>query len=381
MSIEGTPNSTTAQGWRNDPAGMHDAFVRSPAYRESTRSNAGPLPADHRAAESSVIVHKCMFQSYLRHLDSLGVAFLEARPANIDSYRRTLGYLNESSRPKYLRLVERTYDHLLDIGLLKTNPARELRGSLVSQGMRGWNDPAPESRVKAASEEIVFQEEIEKLRRWHREMAAASLEGGFWKPARDHTIAAIALSTGMRTVEFAALRRDHVAHVQQDEGGRIVFEVTISPPVAALSVPERSITLQGTCAALFATWWNARWCGLGDVVSGSTEKALTIMPGGDRIFPATKKGGCLSVSAVCKNLRALADLAVSCGVLTPQTKWVLSRGGRGMRNAYGSTQVQSGVDLETLRTNLGYWRPQAVRGHALRAKVAQGVRIRPKPSP
>lgn len=355
--------SAVARQWRNAPMAMFEQFVRSPDYRCGNRST-GRMPASQASGDMSVVVYLYIFRRFVQGQEMRGKTVLSTTPACIRAFRRAIDSLKQPTRLKYLRLVERTYDHLVALGVVANSPVRRAGGANLLAGEASAEERPQEEQLSIG--------QLEQLHLWLLTTAMSKLHERQWRGVRDCVMASMTLATGMTTQELVALERCDVAFPDSPESAEAV---QVTPRAAERwrpSVP-RVLAVTGRSLQLLKLWWTLRWSGWGDqVVAASNAEAVIY---GELVFPATNFGTRMSLAMPFRALKRLAQQAVREGALTPSTAWVLARGPRACRRAAAFVNLMSGADSEALRAKLGFWHPRSVR------RYRTGGGAEPEPGP
>ena len=137
----------------HEPAAF-DAFVTSAEFVRATRANQhSRLRTKRPARDSSVVVYRAMFSALRAHLARRGdVALCDAGAEDLASFfeSRTRPY----ARPtmiRYVRLIERIYEHMSALGVAHQHPAARLAVRLM--GEEASAAPKPELPMVALTDE------------------------------------------------------------------------------------------------------------------------------------------------------------------------------------------------------------------------------------
>jgi integrase len=359
----------TAELWRIEPEAALDALLGSGRFADTSRAPAvvagesGPRPLSRSSAQ----VYRAMFGRYLRHLAAARPAahsLFDADTADVESFvTMDLADASRETLWRYLRLLERIHEHLVRRGWRAGNPVAQW---VVARTVDGQVRALMDSR-RASADPVVDATTVARLQAWITAQGIAALGAGDWKRARDLTLAALSLGTGLRYAEVAKLRRRQVtpqaggAERATTHGAQ--FELDLPGWASAATVRPHRVFAGGPCAELLAAWVADRWNG---------AAGLGSIPG-DLLFPATASGRPVSATVVYRKLGALAAEAVAAGVLDDGTRWVLEAGAQGLRRAYVIAELAQGRDKELLTERLGHWQPRSVERYGPAARKVEGA--------
>jgi len=94
-----------------------------------------------RFSQRSIVQHKAMFDRFLRHLLTRGVALATFGPEHLDSFFDDVENRcapGTTTRLRYVKLIDRLCRHLVDVGLRHSNPAATFALSAA------WPEDEPE---------------------------------------------------------------------------------------------------------------------------------------------------------------------------------------------------------------------------------------------
>jgi integrase len=362
----------TAELWRIEPEAALDALLGSGRFADTRRAPAAVTGAGspRPLSRSSAQVYRAMLGRYLRHLAAARPAartLLDADASDVDSFVTTdLADASRETLWRYLRLLERIHDHLVRSGWCAGNPVSRW---VAERSVGGQVRALMDSR-RASPDPAVDADTVARLQTWLTAQGIGALGRADWKTARDLTLAALGLGTGLRYAEIAKLRRRQVtprsvpADRAPPRGAQ--FELDLPGWASAATVRPHRVFAGGSCAELLAAWTADRWSG---------APGLGSIPG-DLLFPATASGRPVSATVVYRKLAALAAEAVAAGVLDAATRWVLETGAQGLRRAYAIAELAQGRDKELLTERLGHWQPRSVERYG---PAARKVRAAAKP--
>lgn len=303
--------------WDDNPVKAFDAFIVSLDFAETAKR----LPADGKLktiSKHSVATYTFMFRNFCNWMTEHGKRFSTVDQADI---KRFLDRADEHGRVinskiayRYLRLLERCYQHLG----AEPNPARQaILATPQAEFMR--DDP-----TRALSED--------QLRRFFEALPCAPVrvrrvtpfDG--WKRRRDRAMQLVMALAGLRVSEAIGLLLTEVGQ-QADLDGAI--ELTITPSQKHETSHEHVTLLPREGAVELRAWLR--------------ERAEMGIPG-DLVFPANTEGRKMIKKTVYMQVRATFARA---GI-------DLSRaGGRTLRNTFAQQKLAAGSPPDELKDTLG----------------------------
>lgn len=315
----------TRAGWMNTPMEAFVAFVRSEEFVRSgaaaqQKRRAGYLPRD-----SSVRVYSAMFGKVLKHLADRGTDLLRATPADIRSFFSRDTPLTDTTRWRYLRLLERVYAHVhaeLQISDA-VNPASVVAQTVITRpdSVAAARREAPTACVGEDAQQRLLAVIQSLCRDGQRRSSAAA-----WKSERDAAMIAAMLGAGLKVAEVVGLHVERVGRVESD--GSLTIEI---PPAAA----EGTVRWHRTRLAPFAAPLLLEWVERRDQMG---------MPG-KLLFPSDRDGHPMDKATVYRRTRAAFERA---GVDA------VHLGGRTLRNSFAAREIASGGQLELVGEMLGH---------------------------
>jgi integrase/recombinase XerC len=338
--------------WRHEPlvafmsllASKHGEFQR-------TNNSTAPLPENHRLRNNSAIVYEAMFNKFLA---PLGVQFVDVKSSQVESFLvGELGNKTKETAWRYVRLLERVYDHLVTRGFLQVNPVTDWVQARISAGQ------SPKVGRESPEPTVVTLADVGRIQDWLYTKGKSEMRAGNWRAARDVTLASVSLGTGMRCAELLVLSRKQVKHWPGSSADQR-FEFNIPGWASVATARAHATQADVACVDLMEQWWAQRWTGFA-VPSRTEAPAKNVLPEGELLFPASLKGGSLDPSTLFKNLKRLAKSAVADGALCERTQWVLTRGAQGLRRAYVLTEIEAGTTDPLLAYRMGLWFQRSVR--------------------
>ncbi|PVX78999.1 tyrosine-type recombinase/integrase [Paraburkholderia unamae] len=286
------------QDWQRDPVAAFDAWLASQELRRS-----------------SADVYRVQWGRFLEWLALKRKTIMTVDTGTIAEFVASLD-VKKPQRLRYLRLIERVLDHVREIELASTNPAR----FIAQDGEAAWrnareNDPT--GFLNAAERAAIVGRLFSPL----VEPSAAKQ----WRERRDRALVAIFLGGGLKTGDAIALTLDCVAIGSE--------WVTIE---AANPVFTRTTRLAPFAVDVLGAWLEAR--------------RLAGLPG-QLVFPGSPSGRPMHKATV---LRAIDALMETAGVAetraeraSPQT----------LRNTFAADLFERGVDTDQVGQWLGFLQP------------------------
>jgi site-specific recombinase XerD len=284
--------------WLRDPAGAFDAWLASQQFRRS-----------------SAEVYRVQWGRFLEWLTLRRKTIRTVDTATIAEFVAGLD-VRKPQRVRYLRLIERVLDHVREIELASTNPAR----FIAQDGEAEWRnakDNAPTGFLSPSERASLIASLLAPL----NEPSAARR----WRARRDRALVAAFLGGGLKTGDAIALSIDCVAPHSP--------WVTIE---AANPVFTRT-----TCLAPFAVDVLAAWL---------AERRQAGLPG-TLVFPGSPSGRPMHKATILRAVDAqleAAGLADSRAErASPQT----------LRNTFAAALFEQGVPLDRVGQWLGFLQP------------------------
>ncbi len=292
--------ATTA--WDRNPVPAFDQFLRSPAFAQTAHRVAPPL------SDASAAVYGFMFGRFAQWVLGSGrkmsrlqpddlMTFLSSRTAHKRPLQSKIAY-------RYLRLLERCYEHLT----VEPNPASGAIGLLAMARPARDRDMVALSPAQAA------------------QVVGNVLEGVSWKRQRDRAMQLVMLCAGLRVAEAIGLLTSEIAAGPEEDG---TLRIRLTPTAKQPTSRARDTCLQAEAVEEVLEWL-------------TTRRRLEIP--GRLAFPADMAGGPLHKSTVYRQARSALGEA---GVALPHV------GGRTLRNGFAVVALSGGVPEESMRKRLG----------------------------
>lgn len=284
--------------WQRDPAGAFDAWLVSQDLRRS-----------------SADVYRVQWGRFLEWLALKRKTIMTVDTGTIAEFVASLD-IKKPQRLRYLRLIERVLDHIREIELASTNPAR----FIAQDGEAAWRNARenePTGFLNATERAAIIGRLFSPL----IEQSAAKR----WRERRDRALVAIFLGGGLKTGDAIALTLDCVAIGSE--------WVTIE---AANPAFTRVTRLAPFAVDVLGAWLEAR--------------RLAGLPG-NLVFPGSPSGRPMHKATV---LRAIDALMEEAGVAqtraeraSPQT----------LRNTFAAELFERGVETDQVGQWLGFLQP------------------------
>ncbi|WP_042271997.1 tyrosine-type recombinase/integrase [Paraburkholderia heleia] len=286
------------QDWQRDPVAAFDAWLASQDLRRS-----------------SAEVYRVQWGRFLEWLALKRKTIMTVDTGTIAEFVASLD-VKKPQRLRYLRLIERVLDHVREIELASTNPAR----FIAQDGEAAWRNARenePTGFLTPAERAAIIGQLFSPL----VEPSAAKR----WRERRDRALVAIFLGGGLKTGDAIALTLDGVAIGSE--------WVTIE---AANPAFTRVTRLTPFAVDVLGAWLEAR--------------RLAELPG-QLVFPGSPSGRPMHKATV---LRAIDALMEAAGVAqtraeraSPQT----------LRNTFAADLFERGVDTDQVGQWLGFLQP------------------------
>lgn len=377
----------SASTWLHEPRLAFATFVKSQAYLDSNRAPQSEDAQNRVVRDHSAKVYEIMFNRFQTFLeDELQKTFVQAQPEDLDRFFNVA--LSENAREtvlRYTRLLERAYDHAIELGAVKINPVTVVASAGKIGGKPG--EPALDVSIDQVrdllqwlGQHVAIQLSVEEKMLAARQSGSSALAGPMdaddslagkrpWRVARDLAIAALCLGAGLRSAEIVKMKCSQITYLPSaTEAERFVFE--IPPAASAETVHWHRAVLDGAGVRAFETWWRFRNGPMLEILKDKGNQVL---------FPAGATGKHLDHKTVFVNLKAAGELAVKQGALDEDARWVMEGGARALRRAYILAGLSRGESPDLLTERLGHWRRRSVRKYVKAAPLAQPAAGKTRP--
>lgn len=327
--------ATMTREWEDNP---YDAFTRllgSPEFIETGNTRfSGRSATRTLLKQPSMKVYQFMFSRFLTWLAARPqpVSFLAASADDVAQFFDDVFETTESEiRWRYLRLIERTYECLVNAQVRETNPATQcVLGLIEARGRKAVLGRDADTEALPPSVRTSIVAELEKLR-----------QSDAWKDHRDAALVAVMLGAGLKLSEALELERSHIL---QGAG-----ELTINVTKGVGTGRERRIRV-GEFAVPYIEDW------------------LKSPIGGRCFFPGSKAAEHpMDASTAYRRVRRILEIAQG---EQPGTRHM---GGRILRNSFGAGLLAQGVSDDKARQLLGLREESSVKRYKRVAKRTAGT--------
>jgi site-specific recombinase XerD len=287
--------------WHADPHSAFDAWIAGQNFRKS-----------------SADVYRAQWGLFLDWLGAKRTSLQTVQRAAIEQFVAQLE-IRKPQRVRYLRLIERVLDHVREIELASTNPAR----FIAQDGEAAWrnardNEPtgflAQSERAALVAYLLSPLDDLPELTQGHR-----------WRERRDHALVGAFLGGGLKTSEAAAL----TVSCYRWQQPRLIVE-SGNP---ALS---RETRLAPFAVALMDLW-----------VSERKTSGLQ----GELMFPSAPSGRPMHKATM---LRAVDDVIDASGIAGSRTARASPQT---LRNTFAAERFETGIAPERVGAWLGFQQP------------------------
>lgn len=284
--------------WQRDPAGAFDAWLASQQFRRS-----------------SADIYRVQWGRFLEWMALRRKTILSVDTGTIAEFVGGLD-VKKPQRLRYLRLIERVLDHVRQIELASTNPAR----FIAQDGEAAWRNARenePTGFLDATERAAILAQLFSPL----EEESAAKR----WRERRDRALVAVFLGGGLKTGDAIELTLDSVK-----AGSEWLTIEAVNP------LFTRVTRLAPFAVDVLGAWLEAR-----------QQAGLP----GQLVFPGSPSGRPMHKATV---LRAVDAIVEAAGVAetraeraSPQT----------LRNTFAADLFERGVDAGQVGQWLGFMQP------------------------
>jgi len=323
--------------WDADPVRAFKEFVSTPAFAETGRRPRAdgtlrlPSPA-------SAKIYVFMFNNVTGWILEQGLAFSTVTGADLLRFigRTVKGkrVLNSKIAYRYLRLLERCYEHLA----VTPNPAQQAILGIDRAHI------AKDEAGRALSEEQLARFLAALPADAPRRRRSTPFDG--WKRRRDRAMQVVIALAGLRVSEAIGLLVPEVGR-QAAMDGSIVLAIT--PDEKHDTSHEHEVALPRE--------------GVDELLPWLREREAMAIPG-QLVFPANLTGARMTRKTVYMQMRATFERA---GMDLTRS------GGRTLRNTFAKRQLDNGAKADELKDVLGLALERSVADYKL-------VRVRPDPT-
>lgn len=314
--------------WIVQPMTAFGGFVTSLAFVESGK-RPKRVSADGITAEAqplgrrSVLGYTAMFSKFVRWMKEEGLTMASVTDSHLLRFldaameppkKGRAKDLNSEIRTRYVRLLERVYDHLQ----ANPNPARMAAYALKSvPGGRGRDLP---KEWLTSEQQAIFMHAL-----LARDSAASEESAKAWRRRRDRAMMSLMIGAGLTVTEVIELYVENIGEV--DDSGSVPVTVW---PAPGSEFGRKHVTMLRP----FAVPEVARW-----IAERGTMKVA-----GKLLFPSTTAGGKVAAATLYRQVRAtFAAAQISMN----------REGGRTLRNTFAQRELEAGTSLDQLGEFLG----------------------------
>ena len=330
----------TLTSWDADPVRAFKEFVTTEAFAETGRRARADGTLRLLSAESAKI-YVFMFANFASWLVEQGLTFSTVTHADLGRFinRSVKGkrVLNSKIAYRYLRLLERCYEHLE----VAPNPAQQ--AILAIDRAHMTTDEAGRTLSEEQLERFFAALPAQAPQRRSTAAGVGQFKG--WKRRRDRAMQVVMALAGLRVSEAVGLLLAEVGRQAGLDGSLVL---TITPDEKHDTSHEHAVTLPRRGADELRSWLEER-------------EALAIP--GQFVFPANLTGARLTRKTVYVQMRATFERA---GMDLARS------GGRTLRNTFAKQQLDMGAKPDELKDVLGL---------ALERSAADYKLTRVKPDP
>ena len=300
-----------AADWQHDPKRAFDAWLAQQGFRRS-----------------SADVYRAQWGHFVDWLEAQRATLLEVDAQQVGAFLAGLD-AKKPQRARYLRLIERVYDHLQRLRAAAPNPAR--RAALEPPA--GW----PQARGNAPTGFLTRAERDALIAHLQTPLAAAATAATAdnagrrerWREVRDRALAAVFLGAGLKLGEALVLAVDRLYL----DNGWILIE-------AADPFFSRRTRVAAFARPLLAAWLD--------------ERADSGVPG-RLAFPASLHGLPMHKATALRAIDALVDAA---GIAAQRAERASPQT---LRNSFAATLFEDGATPDLVAEWLGFAQPVSAR--------------------
>jgi len=297
--------------WASDPINAFDAWL----------SSQKPALSTHK-------VRMSMWNKFIRYLKKNNISIIQCEAKHLNGFI-TAAKLEKEQGWRYVKLIERVYDHLSMIGLQIQNPGRE---AAKNDFQIKKNDPMrflslqERKTLKAYILRAIMTAEKEDPVVLKASMGPAEYDA-LWMALRDEVVTAVIIGGGLKIHELGRLS----VNCTSITGELLIKGTKIHPERTALMLPLATRAL--------VVWMKYR----------ATERNL-----GEPLFPAMISrrrhdqrviSSVMHASTMFRRVHRLLDLL---GIKDARTC------GQTLRNTYAAELIESGMDDAGIVSAMGY---------------------------
>jgi site-specific recombinase XerD len=264
-------------------------------------------------AASSTEIYQLQWRQFITWLSAERIVLSAVEPDTVERFLINLE-IRQDQRQRYLRLIERVFNHLRRATFGTVNPATQV----ALHPEHDWASVAPNEPTG-----FLHQLEYAALADYVCQPLPPRLSvAGKWRALRDRTVVAIFAGAGLKMAELQTLRLNCLSENHN-------WISLIAPGIDA----SHRAYMQPFAQQLMKQWLQLR---------AEAETA------GNLVFPATRAGRAMHKATV---LRATAEQIRLAGIsaarderASPQT----------LRNSYAAALFQSGVEVDRVAAAMGF---------------------------
>lgn len=303
--------------WRTDPRVAFESLMNSGAFAALGRrelAGRAAVAEGRPLRQASANVYKSMFLKLVDDLAEHQICLLDATTEQLTRWIASRE-LTAGSRLRYVRMLERIFEHLRGRGIVPANPMTSVAWRLVNERDRVREElPTVHVGGQAVSDAVLKMID---------ELAAT----GHWRDMRDAAMVALMLGAGLKLYELSSMRVSWIS----GQANAPIIEV---PPVGASRAHRAPLEP-------FAVHHLSNWLQVRQQMQ-FVQPMLFFGSAGD----GRRTTGCepLNKSTVYRRIRAILQAA---GVDVPRM------GGRTLRNSYAVNALSNGESPELVEERLG----------------------------
>lgn len=308
---------STITSWDTNPVAAFRQFIATAAFSETGRRQAadGTL---RLLSKRSAAIYLFMFQNFARWMGEQGIHFSALTQSDllrfIDRTENGKPVLNSKIALRYLRLLERCYEHLE----LTPNPA-QLAILQIDRAHLKRDDAG-----RSLSDEQLERFLAALPAHAPRKRQNTPFDG--WKRRRDRAMQVVIAMAGLRVAEAVGLLIPEIGRQATIDGALVL---TITPEQKHDTSHEHEVVLPHDGAVELGAWLQER-------------EAMAIP--GQLVFPANLTGARMTSKTVYMQMRATFERA---GLHLARS------GGRTLRNTFARRQLDGGASPGQLKDTLG----------------------------
>jgi site-specific recombinase XerD len=296
------------------PTATHDVtHAEEPVWQKSPLLSFDTWLANQAFADSSTEIYQLQWRQFINWLSDERIALSAVEPDTVERFLINLE-IKQDQRQRYLRLIERVFNHLRRHTFGTINPATEV----ALHPEHDWASVAPNEPTG-----FLHQLEYAALADYLCQPLAPRLSAaGKWRALRDKTMVATFAGAGLKMAELQTLTLSGLSETHD----------WITLIGSGIDASHRA-QMQPFTDELMKQWLQVR-------ADAGTAGSL--------VFPATRAGRMMHKATV---LRATAEQLRLAGIsaarderASPQT----------LRNSYAAALFQSGIEVDRVAAAMGF---------------------------